>query len=64
VEPAGSVIPPGELRPAQLGIVALGRVVFGHLSATLADLAGRGLLRIEEIPGGDDPDWLRCRARS
>ena len=58
MEPADSVIPPGELRPAQLGIVALGRVVFGHLSATLADLAGRGFLRIEEIPAGDDRDWL------
>jgi hypothetical protein len=57
-EPADSVIPPGELRPAQLGIVALGRVVLGHLSATLADLAERGFLRIEEIPRGDDPDWL------
>ena len=57
-EPADSVIPPGGLRPAQLGIVALGRVVFGHLSATLADLAERGFLRIEEIPGGDDRDWL------
>ena len=57
-EPADSVIPPGGLRPAQLGIVALSRVVFGHLSATLADLAERGFLRIEEIPGSDDRDWL------
>jgi hypothetical protein len=57
-EPADSVIPPEGLRPAQLGIVAVGRVVLGHLSATLADLAQRGFLRIEEILGGDDPDWL------
>ena len=36
----------------------MGRVVLGHLSATLADLAQRGFLRIEEIPRSDDPDWL------
>jgi hypothetical protein len=57
-EPADSLTPPGQLRPAQLGIVAVGRVVLGHLSATLADLAERGFLRIEEIPDGDDRDWL------
>ena len=57
-EPADSVTPPGGLRPAQLGIVAVGRVVLGHLSATLADLAHRGFLRIAEIPRSDDPDWL------
>ena len=57
-EPADSVTPPGGLRPAQLGIVAVGRVVLGHLSATLADLAQRGVLRIAEVPRSDDPDWL------
>ncbi len=56
-EPAQSLTPPGELRPAQLGIVLLGRVVLGHISATLVDLAQRGFLRIDEVPG-DDPDWL------
>ena len=55
-EPADSVTPPGGLRPAQLGIVAVGRVVLGHLSATLADLAQRGFLRIAEVPRSDDPD--------
>lgn len=55
---ADSVTPPEGLRPAQLGIVAVGRVVLGHLSATLADLAQRGFLRIAEVPRSDDPDWL------
>src|SRR5690242_8761967 len=36
--------PPEGLRPAQLGIVLLGRVIVGHASATLVDLAQRGLI--------------------
>ena len=50
--------PPGDLRPAQLGIILVGRVIAGHIGATLIDLSRRGLLRIEEVPGGDSPQWL------
>jgi hypothetical protein len=54
-EQAETLIPPGGLRPAQLGIVFVGRVVLGHLSATIADLAHRGVLTVAEAPGDD---WL------
>jgi hypothetical protein len=50
--------PPGDLRPAQLGIILVGRVIAGHIGATLIDFSGRGILRIEEVPGGDSPQWL------
>jgi hypothetical protein len=50
--------PPEDLRPAQLGIILVGRVIVGHLGATLIDLCQRGFLRIDEIPGGDDAQWL------
>jgi hypothetical protein len=53
--------PPGGLRPAQLGIVLEGRVVARHISATLADLAQRGFLRIEAVPGRD---WVLADLRS
>jgi hypothetical protein len=52
-----SLTPPADLRPAQVGIVLVGRVVLGHIGATLVDLAERRFLRIEEIPD-DDEDWL------
>ena len=48
--------PPDGLRPAQLGIVLVGRVIFGHISATLVDLAQRDYLRIDGVPGGEQ--WL------
>ena len=54
-EQAADLILPENLRPAQLGIVFLGRVVLGHLSATIADLAHRGVLAIAEAPGDG---WL------
>ena len=53
----GNVAPPGDLRPAQLGIVLRGRVILGHVSATLVDLAQRGFLDIEEVDGSPGPDW-------
>jgi len=53
-----SCMPPADLRPAQLGIVLLGRVILGHVAATLVDLAHRGVILIEEIPGDEDRDWL------
>jgi hypothetical protein len=48
--------PPGALRPAQLGVILVGRVTLGHIGATVVDLAGRGHLCIEPVEG-DDPDW-------
>lgn len=49
--------PPDGIRPAQLGVVMLRRVIIGDVAATLADLSIRRLLRVEEHhgePGG----WL------
>ena len=46
--------PPEDLRPAQLGVVLVGRVVLGHISATIADLAARGYLRMDE----SGADWV------
>ena len=40
--------PPEGLRPAQLGIILVGRVILGHVSATLVDLAQRGVLSLDE----------------
>ncbi len=48
-----SLVPPEGLRPAQLGVVLVGRVVPGHVGATIADLAARGYLRLE----GSGADW-------
>ena len=50
--------PPRDLRAAEFGIILVGRVIAGHLGATLVDLCVRGLLRIEEIPGDDGAQWL------
>ena len=61
-----NVAPPGDLRPAQLGIVLRGRAILGHVCATLVDLAQRGFLDIEEVDASAGPDWrltdLRHRA--
>lgn len=58
VEQPKSVTPPENLRPAQLGIVLRGRVILGHITATLVDLAQRGFLGIDEVDGNSSPDWL------
>jgi Predicted membrane protein (DUF2207) len=55
---AASLTPPADLRPAQLGIVLVGRVILGHIGATLVDLAQRGFLRIDDVPGDDGHDSL------
>jgi hypothetical protein len=34
--------PPQDLRPAQLGIILVGRVIVGHIGATLTDLCQHG----------------------
>ncbi|HEY3686088.1 MAG TPA: hypothetical protein VGL93_23860 [Streptosporangiaceae bacterium] len=52
--------PPDDLRPAQLGVVLLGRVTSGQLAVTLVDLDRRGHLRIDEIIGVP-PDWSLTR---
>jgi hypothetical protein len=51
-----SLAPPGGLRPAQLGVILIGRVTLGHIAATVVDMAGRGYLSME-LAEGDDPDW-------
>jgi hypothetical protein len=56
-QPKG-VTPPQDLRPAQLGIVLRGRVILGHVTATLVDLAQRGFLGLDEVQGNTGPDWL------
>ena len=43
-----SVVPPGGLRPGQLGVVLLGRVIVGDVAATLVDLACREIVQVAE----------------
>ena len=49
-------MPPRALRPAQLGVVLIGRVTLRHIGATVVDLAERGYLRVELIED-DARDW-------
>jgi hypothetical protein len=49
--------PPGGLRPAQLGVVLVGRVLLGHVGATVVDLACRGCLTVAPLDE-DGSDWL------
>lgn len=54
--------PPDDLLPAQLGLVATGRVTLGHLGATLVHLAQRGHLAVAELrPPGRPRDWRMTR---
>ena len=48
--------PPGELRPAQLGVVLIGRVLPIHIGATVVDLASRGFLSMQ-IDADDGSSW-------
>jgi len=53
---------PDKLRPGQLGVVMLGRVIIGDIAVTLADLAVRQFLAVREQgdyhePGGAQTDW-------
>jgi hypothetical protein len=41
-------VPPDRIRPGQLGVVMLGRVIIGDIATTLVDLAVRGVLAVEE----------------
>jgi len=51
-------VPPEGLRPGQLGVVVIGRVIIGDVAATLVDLAIRNALRIEEDMVAADGGWL------
>lgn len=51
-----SLAPPGGLRPAQLGVVLVGRVLLGHIGATVVDLACRGCLTMEPLDE-DGSEW-------
>jgi len=54
---AGAVpVAPGGLRPGQLGLIVVGRVIMGDIAVTVADLAQRGFLAVDEA--ADDRDWL------
>jgi hypothetical protein len=53
----------GWLRPGQAGVILTGAARPVHIAATLADLTGRGYLRIEEVAGAE-PDWLITRGRA
>ena len=46
---------PSGLRPGQVSILLLGRVIIGDIAVTLVDLARRGLLTVEPADGDD---WL------
>jgi len=54
--------PPDKLRPGQLGVVMLGRVIIGDVAVTLVDLAVRRFLLVQENgehhkPEGADSGW-------
>jgi hypothetical protein len=48
-------LPPDGLRPGQLGVVLLGRVIVGDIAATLVDLAGREIVQVDEDQ--DEGTW-------
>ena len=51
-------VPPDDLRPGQVGTLVDFRAHPLDVTATIVDLAVRGYLTIEEIPGGTSkPDW-------
>ena len=54
--------PPDNIRPGQVGVVMLGRVIIGDIAVTLVDLAVRRFLAVQELgdrqePEGAGPDW-------
>jgi len=57
VDAAQQPVPPDGLRPAQMGVVLLGRVILGHAAVTLVDLAERGFMHAEETGQATSPDW-------
>ena len=51
-----ALLPPDGLRPGQLGVVLLGRVIIGDIAATLVDLASREIVQVAEDQ--DAGGWL------
>jgi len=51
---------PGGLRPGQMGVVVLGRVIMGDVAVTLVDLAQRGRVDVTESGDSDTAtaDWM------
>lgn len=43
------------LKPGEIGLLIVGRVMMGDIAVTLVDLAARGLLQVEAVDG---TDWL------
>ena len=52
-EPAVAFTPPKGVRPALAGVLLTERTTPAQVSATIVDLAVRGYLRIDELPGRD-----------
>lgn len=59
----GSALP-GGMKPAQAGLVLVGRVTCGHLAATIVDLDERGVVKVEQLSGSDSRHWLLTRLAS
>ena len=53
--------PPPDVLPGEMGTLFDERADRRDLTATIIDLAVRGYLRIEEIPGAEKPDWRLVR---
>ena len=51
-------VPPDKIRPGQLAVVMLGRVIIGDIAATLVDLAVRGMLAVEESDAEGQTRWI------
>jgi hypothetical protein len=45
---------PGKLRPGQMSVVMLGRVIIGDIAVTLVDLAERGRVELTEVAQPED----------
>lgn len=51
-------VPPDKIRPGQLAVVMLGRVIIGDIAATLVDLAVRGMLAVEQSGAEGQTGWV------
>lgn len=51
--------PPDNVRPGQVGVVMLGRVIIGDVAVTLVDLAVRRFLSVQERGDGQEPQASR-----
>ena len=50
-------VPPDDVRPGDLSVIAAGRVILGEIAAIAVDLSLRSLLEIESI-GVQDDGWV------